>query len=72
MQAHNSYTHTFTYEGRLDQGMLDKANTYGRRARTAAIVSGVALVGAIVLLVVFPEHPDTITVGAGGDVAVRF
>jgi len=71
-QAHNSYTHTFTYEGRLDQGMLDKANTYGRRAKTAAIISGVALVGAIVLLVVFPEHPDTITVGGGGDIEVRF
>ncbi|MCA1826322.1 MAG: hypothetical protein ABR567_17110 [Myxococcales bacterium] len=71
-QANNSYTHTFTYEGRLDQGMLDKANLYGRRAKTAAIVSGISLVGAIVLLVVFPERSDTVVVGGGGDVGVRF
>ena len=70
--ANNSYTHTFQYEGRLDPGMLARANTYGSRAKTAAIVSGASLVGAVVLFFVFPEHPDTIVVGSGGDVGVRF
>ena len=70
--ANNSYTHTYTYEGRVDSGMLAKANTYGRRAKTAAIVSGISLVGAVVLLVVFPEQSDTIVIGGGGDIGVRF
>jgi hypothetical protein len=72
MSAHNSYTHTFNYEGRLDPDMLAKANVYGKRAKTAAIVGGISLVGAIVLLVVFPEHSETIVIGGGGDVGVRF
>lgn len=70
--ANNAYTHTFTYEGRLDQGLLSKANAYGSRAKTAAIISGISLVGGIALLIIFPEHPDTIVVGSGGDVGVRF
>ncbi len=71
-QAHNSYDHTFKYEGRLDPGLLSRANTYGSRAKTALIVSVASLVGGVVLLVIFPEYPDTILVGGGGDIGVRF
>ena len=71
-QENNAYTHTFTYEGRLQPELLAKANTDGSRAKTAAIVSGISLLGAVVLFVVFPEHPDTIVIGSGGDVGVRF
>src|SRR5207302_6638365 len=62
-QANNSYTHTYTYEGRVDSGMLAKANTYGRRAKTAAIVGGISLVGAVGLPVGVPEQSDRIVVG---------
>ena len=71
-QENNAYTHTFQYEGRLEPALLAKANAYGNRAKTAAIIGGVSLVGSIVLLTIFPEHPDTIVIGGGGDVGVRF
>jgi hypothetical protein len=72
LQAHDEYTHTFTFEGRLDPGLLKRANVYGSRAKTALIISGASLVAGVVLLVVFPEYPDTILVGGGGDIGVRF
>jgi hypothetical protein len=72
-KANDSYTHTFTYEGRDDRELLSKANAYSRRAKIFGIAAGVALVSSIVLLVVFPEHPDTVLVGgSGGDLAVHF
>ena len=71
-QQNNAYTHTFQYEGRLEPALLAKANVDGKRAKTAAIISGAALIGAIVLFTIFPEHPDTIVIGGGGDVGVRF
>ena len=71
-QQNNAYTHTFQYEGRRETALLDKANLDGRRAKTAAIISGVSLIGAVVLLTIFPEHPDTIVIGSGGDVGVKF
>ena len=72
-QAHDEYTHTFDFEGRLDDGLLKRANTYGSRAKTALIVSGASLVVGVALLVIFPEYPDTILVpGGGGDIGVRF
>jgi hypothetical protein len=69
-QAHNAYTHTFEYEGRLDPGLLSRANAYGNRAKTAAIVSGASLAVAVVLFFVFPERPDNMAVGSGGDVGL--
>ena len=72
LQAHDSYTHTFTYEGRVDSALLARANTYGSRTKTSLIVAGATLVAGIVLLVVFPEYPDTVLSGGGGDLAVRF
>ena len=71
-QQNNAYTHTFQYEGRLEPALLAKANVDGKRAKTAAIISGASLIGAIVLFTIFPEHPDTIVIGGGGDVGVRF
>jgi hypothetical protein len=39
----------------------------------ASIVAGACLVTSIVLLLVFPEHPDTMVVGGGdGSMGVRF
>jgi hypothetical protein len=70
--ANNEYQHTFIFEGRDDKAMLAKANADGSRAKTALLVAGPALVVGIVLLIVFPEHPDTMVVGGGGDVGVRF
>ena len=71
-QANSAYTHTFEYEGRLRPDLLSKANDYGKRASIAAIVAGASLVTSVVLLVIFPDHPDTMVVGGGGDVGVRF
>jgi hypothetical protein len=71
-QQNNAYTHTFEFEGRKVPDLLAKANTSGSRAKTAAIVAGASLVVGIVLLVVFPEHSDTMVIGGGGDVGVRF
>jgi hypothetical protein len=71
-QENNAYTHTFEYEGRLQPDLLAKANVAGTRAKTAAIVAGASLVVGIVLLVVFPERSDTMVIGSGGDVGVRF
>ena len=71
-QENNAYTHTFQYEGRLEPSLLAKANVDGKRAKTAAIIAGGSLVASIVLLTLFPEHPDTIVIGSGGDVGVRF
>jgi hypothetical protein len=70
--AHSEYQHTLAFEGRQDPSMLAKANADGSRAKTALIVAGPALVVGIVLLIVFPEHPDTMVVGSGGDVGVKF
>jgi hypothetical protein len=70
--ANSEYQHTFTFEGRDDKSMLAKANADGSRAKTALLVAGPALVVGIVLLIVFPEHPDTMVVGGGGDIGVRF
>ena len=70
-QENAAYTHTFEYEGRNETQLLDKANAYGKRAKTALIVGGASLVTSIVLLIVFPDHPDTIQVGgSGGDVGL--
>ncbi len=67
-RTNNEYTHTFEYEGREIPELRDRANAYGRRAKTALIISGASLVVGIVLLLVFPEHPDTLVVGgSGGD-----
>jgi hypothetical protein len=71
-QQNNAYTHTFEYEGRKVPDLLNKANVSGSRAKTAAIVAGASLVVGIVLLVVFPEPSDTMVIGGGGDVGVRF
>ena len=74
-QTNNEYTHTFQYEGRDVPDLLGRANAYGRRAKTAAIISGASLVVGIVLLIIFPEHPETLVVGgSGGDApgTVRF
>jgi hypothetical protein len=72
-QAHDSYTHTYEFEGRLDNGLLSRANTYGSRAKTALIVSAASLVVGVTLLVIFPEYPDTVLVsGSGGEIGVRF
>jgi len=71
-QQNNAYTHTFEFEGRKVPDLLAKANTSGSRAKTAAIVAGASLVVGIVLLVVFPERSDTMVIGGGGDVGVRF
>lgn len=71
--ANNAYQHTFTFEGRLRPDLLDRANNYGNRAKTAAIVSGIGLAVGITLLVLFPEHPETMVIGgSGGDIGVRF
>ncbi|HEX4381716.1 MAG TPA: hypothetical protein VH083_02160 [Myxococcales bacterium] len=70
--AHSTYQHTLVFEGRQDAGMLAKANADGNRAKTALLVAGPALVVGIVLLIVFPDHPDTMVVGSGGDVGVKF
>ena len=73
LQTHSAYTHTFEYEGRLEPELLDRANEYSRRAKTAGIIAGSSLVVSIVLLIIFPEHPDTIVVGAPvGDVGFKF
>ena len=71
-QHNNAYTHTFQYEGRLEPALLDKANLDGKRAKTAAIIAGGSLIAAVVLLTIFPEHPDTLVIGGGGDVGVKF
>jgi hypothetical protein len=72
-QANSAYTHTFEYEGRVRRDLLDRANDYGKRAAVASIVAGACLVTSIVLLLVFPEHPDTMVVGGGdGSMGVRF
>ena len=72
-KAHDAYTHTYEYEGRLEPELLTRANLYSKRATIAGIVAGASLVTSIILLVVFPEHPDTILVGgSGGDAVVRF
>lgn len=72
-KANDSYTHTFTYEGRDNRELLAKANAYSTRAKTLGIIAGAALVTSIVLLIVFPEHPDTVLVGgSGGDLTVHF
>ncbi len=72
-KANDLYTHTFTYEGRDDRELLAKANAYSHRAKILGIVAGAALVTSIVLLIVFPEHPDTVLVGgSGGDLAIHF
>ena len=70
--AHSTYEHTFAFEGRDDRAMLAKANADGNRAKTALLVAGPALVVGIVLLIVFPDHPDTMVVGGSGDVGVKF
>jgi hypothetical protein len=70
-KANDQYTHSFEYEGRLRPELLDEANQYSRRARVFAIAAGASLVTSIILLIVFPEHPDTMLVGgSGGDAAV--
>ncbi len=70
-QANENYQHTFKYEGRNDLSLLKRANDYGDRAKLFAIVGGAATAVAIVLLIVFPEHPDMIPNpalhGSGGD-----
>jgi|GEM_PF-1592411 len=72
-QNNNEYTHTFEYEGRDVPELRDRANAYGKRAKTALIISGASLAVGIVLLLVFPEHPDTIVVGgSGGDAPGTF
>jgi hypothetical protein len=70
-RANDHYTHSFEYEGRLRPELLAEANQYSRRARVFAIAAGASLVTSIILLMVFPEHPDTMLVGgSGGDAAV--
>jgi hypothetical protein len=73
-QANSAYTHTFEYEGRLQPELLQKAKDYNSRATLAGIVAAGCLLTSIVLFIVFPEHPDTLVVGGGGDagVGVRF
>ena len=73
-KANDTYTHTYEYEGRLEPELLANANAYSHRAKLAGIVAGATLLTSIVLLVIFPEHPDTILVGgSGGDAAtIRF
>lgn len=72
-KENDAYTHTFTYEGRDNRDLLAKANSYSHRAKVLGVVAGVSLVASIVLLAVFPEHPDTVLVGgSGGDLTIRF
>jgi hypothetical protein len=70
LTQHNAYT--ANYDGRLKPDLLKAANASGDRAKTALIVAGGSLVVGVVLLIVFPAHPDTIVIGGGGDVGVRF
>jgi hypothetical protein len=70
-RANDQYTHSFDYEGRLRPDLLAEANQYSRRARVFAIAAGASLVTSIILLIVFPQHPDTMLVGgSGGDAPV--
>ena len=72
--ANENYKHTFTYEGRDDASLLKRANEYGSRAKTFAIIGAATAVVATVLLIVFPDYADVVPKegGSGGDGAVLF
>ena len=70
-EANDLYKQSFAVNGRLLPELRSRAQAYTKRAEIFGIVAAGSLVVGIVLLVIFPEHPDTmVQAGSGGDLVV--